>query len=237
MTAMRWSPGRLATAAAVALWAALFWFIIATDRLSFYLASRTSWLAPVGAVTLTLATIGAVVTARTSHPEKLDKRRVKSLALLVVPAVAILLFPPATLGSYAVSRRSQSVKGAYVSFAGRDLSKGDLSLLDIFGLSYNNEIHRLATRAGSSSSFTGFVTRDPGVGADEFYLNRFMVTCCPGDAVSIRLRVVGAPPGQFKTDDWVRVTGKIYPVGKQVVVDATEVQNVSRPERPYLNQS
>jgi uncharacterized repeat protein (TIGR03943 family) len=231
-----WSIPRLATAAAVTLWAALFWFIIATDRLAFYLAVRTSWLAPVGAVTLTLAAVGAVITARTERPERLDRSHVRNLALLVVPAVAVMLFPPATLGSYAVSRRSNVVKGASISTSGRDISTGDLSLLDIFSLSYNGEFGRLATRAGSSSSFTGFVTEYPGGAADEFALNRFMVTCCPGDAVSIRLRVVGAPPGEFKTDDWVRVTGKIYPIGKEVVVDASDVVKVDRPERPYLNQ-
>jgi uncharacterized repeat protein (TIGR03943 family) len=231
-----WSLPRLATAAAIALWAAMFWFIIATDRLAFYLASRTSWLAPVGAVTLSLAAVGAVIIARTAHAEPLRRSHLRNLTILVVPAVALMLFPPTTLGSYALSRRSNTIKGAYVSVSGRDISTGDLSLLDIFGLSYNGEIHRLAARAGSSSSFTGFVTKYPDGAADEFALSRFMVTCCPGDAVSIRLRVVGAPPGEFKTDDWVRVTGKIYPVGKEVVVDASEVVKVDRPERPYLNQ-
>jgi uncharacterized membrane protein YcgQ (UPF0703/DUF1980 family) len=107
--------------------------------------------------------------------------------------------------------------------------------MDIFGLSYNNELDRLASRAGDTSSFVGFVSKEAAAGADEFELNRFLISCCPGDAVNMQLRVVGVPPGQFKPDDWVQVTGKIYPIGKGVVVDATQVRRVSRPKHPYLD--
>lgn len=230
-----WSHSRLGTGAALFIWAFLFWFLIVADRTSFYFAARTTWLAPVGAVTLTVAVIGRVLSARVTSAEPLTRRHLRTLALLVAPAILILAFPPATLGSFAVARRSTSIKGAYVSSEGIDLSAGDLSLVDIFGLSYSGEIGRLASRAGSTSSFTGFVTTDPSGAADEFLLNRFMISCCPGDAVNIQLRVVGVPPGRFESDDWVRVTGRIYPIGKQVVVDATSVQAVKRPERPYLN--
>jgi uncharacterized repeat protein (TIGR03943 family) len=233
----RWSLLRIATAAALAIWAALFWFLIAADRLPYYLAARTTWLAPVGAVTLSLAAVGRLLTARTTLDERLTGRSLRNLVILALPAVIIMAFPPLVLGSYAVERRSATIKGAYVSMSGRDISTGDLSLLDIFGLSYTGETGKLAARAGSTSSFTGFLSHDSGSTGDEFQLNRFMVTCCPGDAVNISLRVVGAPPGEFKPDDWVRVTGRVYPIGKEVIVDATEVEPVPRPEHPYLNQS
>lgn len=232
---MTWSLSRLATGFALAIWAAAFWFLIAADRAAFYFSSRTAWLAPVGAVTLTAAMVGRFLSARVSRPEPMTRRQLGTLAVLVIPALIITALPPAALGSYAVGRRSTAIKGAYVSMSGRDLSKGDLSLLDIFGLSYTGDLDKLAPRAGSTSSFTGFVTKEPSDGADEFRLNRFMISCCPGDAVNIQLRIVGAPPGGFKADDWVRVTGKIYPIGAEVIVDATEVALVDRPKRPYLN--
>jgi uncharacterized repeat protein (TIGR03943 family) len=230
-----WSHSRLATGFALAAWAGLFWFVIIADRTTFYFASRTAWLAPVGAVTLTVAMVGRFLSARVTHAEPLSPRRMRSLIVLVAPALIIMALPPLTLGSFAVSRRSASAKGVYVSATGRDISKGDLSLLDVFALGYNGEVQRLAARAGSSSSFTGFVTKDAGDGADEFRLNRFLISCCPGDAVSVEVRVVGAPPGRFAKDDWVRVTGKVYPIGEQVVVDATDVRMVDLPKHPYLN--
>ena len=232
-----WSSSRVATGFALAIWAATFWFLIAAERAPFYFSSRTTWLAPVGAVTLTVAMLGRFLSARVAQREPVTRKQLGTLAILIVPVLLITAFPPAALGSFAVSRRSTAVKGAYVSVSGRDLSKGDLSLLDIFGLSYNGELDKLAPRAGTTSSFTGFVTKDPSEGADQFRLNRFMISCCPGDAVVIQLRVVGAPPGQFRPDDWVRVTGKVYPIGKEVIVDATEVVGVDRPKHPYLGSS
>jgi uncharacterized repeat protein (TIGR03943 family) len=232
---MTWSVSRLATGVALAIWAATFWFLIAADRAAFYFSSRTTWLAPVGAITLTAAMVGRFLSAKVTRPEPVTRRQLGTLAILIVPALIITAFPPAALGSFAVSRRSTAIKGAYVSVSGRDLSKGDLSLLDIFGLSYNGDLDKLAPRAGSTSAFSGFVTKDPSDGADEFRLNRFMISCCPGDAVNIQLRIVGAPPGQVEADDWVRVTGKLYPIGATVIVDATEVERLERPEHPYLN--
>ena len=233
----RWSANRLGVAAALAVWAALFWFLLLADRTSLYYATRTTWLAPVGAVFLTIAMLGRLASARVAQPDPLSWRTIRTLALLVAPAVLIMLFPPATLGSYAVAKRSTSIKGAYVEVTGRDLSSGDLSLVDIFGLRYTDDLARLAPRAGTTSSFTGFVSLAPGGGADEFQLNRFMISCCPGDAVNIQLRIVGAPPGQVKVDEWVRVTGRIYPIGDEVIVDASEVEKVDRPKHPYLNPS
>lgn len=229
-----WSRSRLATGLALAAWAATFWFLIAADRAAFYFSSRTTWLAPVGAVTLSVAAIGRFLSARVSRPEPVSGKQLRTLAVLIAPALVITAFPPAALGSFAVSRRSTAVKGAYVSQSGIDLSKGDLSLADIFGLRYSGELDKLAPRAGTSSSFTGFLTKDPSDGADEFRLNRFMISCCPGDAVNVQLRVVGVPPGRFKADDWVRVSGNIYPIGKEVIVDASEIVGVDRPKRPYL---
>ena len=231
-----WNLPRLGTALALSIWAASFWFIIVTDRLAFYLASRAAWLAPLGALTLTAAAIGSFVTARGADRASISPAQIRNLVFLVIPAVVVMAFPPLTLGSYAAGQRQVSVKGAYASIDPDDVTSGDLSLMDIFGLSYMGDLDQLAPRAGTTSSFTGFVSRDGSSAADEFELNRFVVSCCPGDAVLIWLRVVGAPAGEFKTDDWVRVTGKVYPIGKSVVVDAIEVEKVPRPKHPYLNQ-
>ena len=46
--------------------------------------------------------------------------------------------------------------------------------------------------------------------------------------------MVNVPPGKFQTNDWVQVRGPIYPLGKQVIVNATSVEEVARPAGPYL---
>jgi uncharacterized repeat protein (TIGR03943 family) len=84
-------------------------------------------------------------------------------------------------------------------------------------------------------SFEGIVARRDGQAADEFMLTRFIVSCCVADALSVQVRVVGAPPGKFDEDQWVRVSGAFYPVGKEVVVDASEIEPIPLPDDPYLN--
>ena len=61
------SPKRLATAAVLGGWAALFWFLLASDRTALYLSTRTAWVVPVGAAILTLAFVGRVMSLRAAH--------------------------------------------------------------------------------------------------------------------------------------------------------------------------
>lgn len=69
---------------------------------------------------------------------------------------------------------------------------------------------------------------------DEFVLTRFVVSCCVADALSVEVHVAGAPPGQFQNDDWVRATGKIYPLSQETILDASEITKIDRPKHPYI---
>ena len=79
----------------------------------------------------------------------------------------------------------------------------------------------------------GFVTVDEG-DTDRFQLTRFVITCCVADATISYVTVVDAPPGQVANDDWVRVTGTIYPLGSDILVDAETVVPIPPPDDPYL---
>jgi uncharacterized repeat protein (TIGR03943 family) len=146
-----------------------------------------------------------------------------------------LVLPQASLSSFAASRRSSFVGAGFVASA-EDIAAGELSLPDVAGALRTTEgKNALVARAGDEVSFVGFVTRDDGTPADEFTLTRFLISCCVADALSVEVRIVGAAPGQFKEDEWVRVTGELYPLGEEVAVDASEVEKVPRPKKPYLN--
>jgi uncharacterized membrane protein YcgQ (UPF0703/DUF1980 family) len=45
---------------------------------------------------------------------------------------------------------------------------------------------------------------------------------------------VNVTPGQFENEDWVQVTGTIFPIGREVIVDASDIVAVERPDHPYL---
>jgi uncharacterized repeat protein (TIGR03943 family) len=219
----------------LAAWAGLFWFLIASERTAFYLSSRTDWVVPVGAVILTIAAVGRTLSARSAHSEQLSHKDAWGMGVIVLPVVVVLALPPASLSSFAASRRSSFASAGFTTSA-EDIADGDLSLADVAGaLRSGDSMDALVERAGSEVDFTGFVTRDDGMPADEFVLTRFLISCCVADALSVEVRVVGAPPGRFAKDEWVRVTGKIYPLGGEVILDADSVEAVDRPEKPYLN--
>ena len=229
------SPSRVLDCLALGSWTAVFWFLLITDRTSLYLSSRTAWLVPTGAILLTVGFLGRLLFIRSEQPKPITARSAWGIGLIVLPVITVLALPPASLGSYAASRRSTFSSGGIVSSAG-DIAEGDLSLMDVAGgLRSREGVDALVERAGEDVDFTGFVTKDPGAPADEFMLTRFLVSCCVADALSVNVRVVGAPPGRFKADEWVRVSGRFYPLGRDVIVDSSDIVKVERPKRPYLS--
>lgn len=227
------SPLRTATGAVLAAWATLFWFLLVSGRSALYLSDRTAWVIPVGAVVLSLAAAGRLATARSEAAEPLGWRTAWWLGLIAMPVVLVLALPPAALGSYAASRRSAVAAGVVPT---EDLSSGPLTLVHVAAAMWSPDAReQLVARAGSTVSLVGFVSRRSGMPADEFMLTRFLVSCCVADALSVQVRVVGTPPGRFAEDQWVRVTGSLYPLGREVLVEAGSVEAVPRPDRPYLN--
>lgn len=232
---MRFSPLRLATASLLGLWSVAFWFLLISERTQLYLSSRTAWVVPVGAIITAIGFFGRLFTSRTRTPEPVGTLDAVRLFAVAIPVAAVLLLPPASLGTYAASRRSSFVSGG-IARDPASIETGHIDLADVAGALRSTEGARaLAGRAGSRVGFVGFVAREPGMAADEFLLTRFLVSCCVADALSVQVRVTGATPGRFKADEWVRVEGRMYPVGSEVLVDATAIENVERPKHPYLS--
>jgi uncharacterized repeat protein (TIGR03943 family) len=229
-----WSPGRVAGGLVLAAWAALFWFLSLTGRDGLYLSTRTSWVVPVGAALLTAAGAGLIVSARVRSPRPLGSREAWVMGLMVVPVVIIVVLPAATLGSFSASRRPGF---SSAGFAGSeaDPGSGPLTLVDVAAAQYSAAGKQaLARRAGEQVDFIGIITRFADTPAGEFLLTRYIVTCCVADATTAQVRVVNVPPGKFQANEWVEVKGPIYPLGRQVIVNATSVEAVTRPARPYL---
>lgn len=230
----RWSPARVAGAIVLGAWAALFWFLLVSGRDAYYLSTRTEWVVPVAAVLLSAATVGRLVSAKATSPEALRRRELGFMVAMVVPVVLVLALPPATLGSFSADKRAGFGGGSIAASAG-DIASGELTLVDVAAAQTSPEGERALTRrAGESVAFVGFVTRYPDTPADEFLLTRYVVSCCVADATVAQVRVVNTIPGTFEDGDWVEITGTIFPIGREVIVNAVGVAGVERPERPYL---
>ena len=220
----------------LASWAGLSWFLLLTGRTSVYLSPRTDWVVPVGAVILTLATAGRIPSLLTRRHDSgaITHHDLAGAAILLLPVVIIVATPPASLGSYAVERRSSVVSAGFITSAA-DIAAGDLTLKDIMGARRTPEaMEVLRARAGEHVEFIGFITRDEGAPADEFTLNRFLISCCVADALGAQVKVVDAPPGDFAIDEWVRVEGNLQRLGNEIAVDAIAVTTIPRPKDPYL---
>ncbi len=230
-----WSASRVGGGVVLSAWAALFWFLLVSGRDAFYLSTRTMWVVPVAATLLSAATIGRLATARSRRPEPLGRRELGVMVAMVVPVLLIVALPPATLGSFSASKRA-AFSGAGVEASPSEIASGDLTLVDVAAAQTSPEGERaLAARAGETVTFVGFVTRYDDTPADEFLLTRYVVSCCVADAMVAQVRVVNVTPGAFADGDWVEVAGSIYPLGREVIVDASTVSAVARPPRPYLS--
>lgn len=227
---MSYSAPRVAAGLALGAWAGLFWFLSIAGRTSLYLSSRTAWLVPLGAVLASLAALGRLATARVHHPERLSVRETWMFGVIVVPVVLLFTLPPATLDSYAVDRRSSS---SGIGSSARIVS-GPIDLVDIAAARAVIDAETaLRARAGERVTIEGFVTEESGE-ADRFQLTRFVITCCVADATISYVTVVDAPPGGFHTDEWVRVSGPIYPLGSDILVQAESIERIEPPDEPYL---
>jgi putative membrane protein len=233
MNGGRWSGVRGATGLVLAAWAGLFWFLLLSGRGSLYLSTRTRWLIPLGAVILTGAAIGRLASARGANPDPLSKRDSWTLGVIALPVVVLVALPPATLGAYAVGRRS-TFAGSGLQASARDVS-GPLDFVDVGAAqSFDAALRRLQQRAGEPITLEGFVTSEGSEPPDELLLTRYIVTCCVADATVAQVRVVGVPPGVYANEDWIRVLGRVYPVGREVLVIAESIERIPVPAQPYL---
>lgn len=230
-----WSPSRVGGALVIGAWATLFWFLLLSGRDVFYLSTRTEWIVPVAAVTLTAATLGRLVSARATRPEPIRRRELAIMAAMVTPVLLVMALPPATLGTFSADKRA-GFAGTGVATSAGDIARGELTLVDVAAGQTSPEGERaLAARAGETVAFVGFVTRYDDTPADEFLLTRYVVTCCVADATVAQVRVVNVTPGAFEDNEWVEVVGSIYPLGREVIVSAASIESVERPDRPYLS--
>jgi putative membrane protein len=228
----RWSPVRVATGLVLASWGALFWTLLVTGRTDLYLSSRTAWLVPMGAGIFTLAAIGRLATARTAHEGSIDRHTAWSLGLIAMPVVLVLALPPATLGTYSVGKRA-TFGGSAIGATARDVTE-PLDFVDIGAAqSFPDAMRQLEDHAGEPITLEGFVTKEASA-PDQILLTRYIVTCCVADATVAQARIVGLEPTQYQNDEWIRVTGSVFPFQRDVYVQGETAEQIPVPDQPYL---
>jgi uncharacterized repeat protein (TIGR03943 family) len=155
--------------------------------------------------------------------------------LLLLPMLAVLLFPPPALGSYTAARDNTVVVEPYDHFRTFPATGAvPLSLTEFIARAQQDKQGSLV---GRSVVLQGFVTpREDGT----WDLTRLLVSCCAADSRPLTVTVHGARAP--RADTWVRVTGTWHREGTPgtltaaLALDAAGVVPVPEPTNPYLDR-
>ena len=227
---------------------ATLWLAV-SGKLGLYIHPRyfvfTVVMACIGAVLVVAAFAivpdPAVEEDHVDHEAPPRRWRVVPAAAVVIGAIlALLVLPPETLTSATAAQRS-------VNSSTASLSRGDTtSLIGGSTSAFSVKDWSVLLAQNSSASFfqdkkvdvVGFISASPDDPQNEFYITRFVVTCCAVDA-----QPVGIPvhmPGwqsTFAADEWVEATGQFTsPAASstKLTLSPTTLEKTTKPDQPYV---
>jgi uncharacterized repeat protein (TIGR03943 family) len=202
------------------------------DQLIFYIHPRYTALMIVAAVVLLLM---AAARLRAIYGDRPSPVPGWSYLLLAVPLLFGTLVPAQPLGAGALAGRGlDSASAASGRNASLDADPAQWDLLEwATALSIRGE-----ELDGTPIDVEGFVYPDAALGADGFFVVRYVLTCCAADGAGVGLPVIWEGGGALVADSWVRVRGQIVTteIGgtRQAAVQASAIEPIDQPANPYL---
>lgn len=221
------------------VWAAFFLWLLVSGEVYRYIGSRTYWVVIFGAVTLSVAALAHLVSGdRGSHVEGVRVRDVLGFVTILLPVLIVISVPNPGLGALAAAKKGAGgiVSSTIALQPPQRKINGPLSLEEIEYASQSQEYaDAVGIVEGLSVKLVGFVTHPPDSDEGSFALARFAIFCCAADAVPYTARVVppdGSP--DYEDDQWLRVTGRLAKDEEGWFVEATEIEPIPEPKRPYI---
>jgi uncharacterized repeat protein (TIGR03943 family) len=172
------------------------------------------------------------------HDHESDGHGPKVAWLLVLQVVALLLFAPPALGSYAANRSGTALAAQNSSSDFPKLPKGDPAKITILDYASRAVFDDGKSLEGHRVQLTGFVLSGPG---GRPYLARMILTCCAADARPIKVALTGSVSPGLKQDTWLEVVGTYIdkrdkdPVNGETIpyLNVSDLHEVSAPAEPY----
>lgn len=164
-----------------------------------------------------------------------------TLWVMLIPLAIGLLIPARPLDSSAFSTKGFNTSAPLVSsdssasiFETESQERNILQWLKLFN--YQDDITEFI---GQEASVVGFVYFDENVlEADQFFVSRFVVSCCSADGFAIAMPVRWNKAAELQQDTWVVVKGSITSIeldGRHTpMITADSVETVNIPDQPYL---
>jgi uncharacterized repeat protein (TIGR03943 family) len=219
-------------------------------QLTWYINSRFVPLTIIGVVFLAILTQTIFSENRRSrqheleHPEHHHEHdhspSAANLWVMLIPLAIGLLIPARPLDSSAFSTKGFNTSAPLVSsdasasiFETESEERNILEWLKLFN--YQDDITEFI---GQKASVVGFVYFDDKLEADQFFISRFVVSCCAADGFAIAMPVRWEQANTLQQDSWVVVKGSIESIEldglRTPLIAAESVEPVDVPDQPYL---
>lgn len=164
-----------------------------------------------------------------------------NLVFIFVPLVIGILIPARPLDASAIEARGYTTTAPLVKSSTTssilETASEQRSILDWVRL-FNSPQIDSSGAIGQTASVVGFVFRDEQLKAGQFYVGRFVVSCCSADGYAVAMIVEWPEAESLEKDTWVMVKGPagILTLGGQnaPIITAESVEIVTAPDQPYL---
>lgn len=163
-----------------------------------------------------------------------------ALWMLLVPLLIGILIPPRPLDSSAFATKGFNTSAPLLSADSStqlfETASEERNVLDWIKL-FNYE-QDIAQFLGQKASVIGFVHFDEQLSGNQFFVSRFVVSCCAADGFAIAMAAEWDDASALQQDSWVLVKGDIDSImlnDRRVPMIVVEsVQEVPVPNQPYL---
>lgn len=163
-----------------------------------------------------------------------------NLAFLIIPLAIGILIPARPLDSTALSTRGFTTSSALVTSGSSsttfESNAEQRTILDWIKI-FNYETD-LDPYIGQQAAVVGFVYHDGKLPVDQFYVSRFVVSCCSADGFALAMVTEWPGAANLEQDTWVLVRGPVQAVEKDgrniPVIQAETIEIVPAPDQPYL---
>lgn len=183
--------------------------------------------------TIILTLISVVILLAANPTEKIILSRYSLFLCILVAAVALAL-PARSLSERTAQLRSQSIVAINSTRA--------ISSYDHFSQDYSNftlqDWASLLSKSPGNSQLTGkkatiegFIYENDNVR----YVARFRLSCCAVDATPISLPLKNTEQiSQLSVGSWQHIEGVFVLENDKLVIEPTEISEISEPEQPYV---
>lgn len=227
-----------------------FMFKAINGQLTWYINSRFVPLTIIGMIFLGILAQTVFTEIRRSrqhemeHPEHHHEHDHApssiNLWVMLVPLLIGVLIPARPLDSSAFSTKGFNTSAPLVSsessasiFETESQERNILQWLKLFN--YQDDITEFV---GQEASVVGFVYFDEKLESDQFFISRFVVSCCAADGFAIAMPVRWEKSAELQQDAWVVVKGTIEAFEIEGVrtpmIVATSIEATDIPSQPYL---